>query len=98
MARTDETRERWLAALAAMDEIAAASGDPDYVAPRVAVADLGPLPADLAPRAREVQRAQVSAVERVQKAKRRVLDHLAALKTVPSARVREQSVYLDVTG
>lgn len=101
MPRSDETRAAWLEALAEMEAVAGASGDGTFVPPRTlarGVADLGPLPVELADRAREVQRAQKSAIERVLEARRSVSKHLAALRSVPPARETDRAVYLDATG
>ncbi|ROQ37337.1 hypothetical protein EDF46_2793 [Frondihabitans sp. PhB188] len=99
MPRSEETRQAWLDALAEMEAVAGASGDSAY-APSAWTpqADLGPLPADLVERAREVQDAQKSAIQRVLEARRTVVKHLAALKSVPAARDSDRAVYLDATG
>lgn len=100
MARSDETRAAWLEALAEMEAVAGASGDGTAVptVPSRRFADLGPLPPELEGRARDVQRAQKSAIERVIEARRSIGQHLAALRSVPSARDTDRAVYLDATG
>ncbi|GAA4674462.1 hypothetical protein [Frondihabitans cladoniiphilus] len=98
MARSDETRAAWLDALAEMEALVDGAGDASFVPTASTPRDLGPLPDDLVPRARAVEAAQKGAFQRIKDAQRGVLAHLAALKTVPSPRAAERSVYLDVTG
>ena len=98
MARSEETRAAWLDALAEMEALAGVAGDPGVEARPYTPRDLGPIPDDLVPRAREIAVAQKSAIQRVKDAQRSVLAHLTALKTVPSPRETDRSVYLDVTG
>ncbi|BDZ49005.1 hypothetical protein GCM10025867_12460 [Frondihabitans sucicola] len=99
MARSEETRAAWLAALAEMEAVAGASGDgtwaPSAWSPDP---DLGPLPPELAERAREVQAKQKSAIARVLGARRTVIKHIAALKSVPPAKDTDRAVYLDAAG
>jgi hypothetical protein len=98
LARTEETRAAWLAALAEMEAVAGRAGDGDWApAPLRGTADLGPLPEDLVPRALEVQEAQKSALARVLDARRRVVKHITALKSVPESREKGASVYLDAS-
>lgn len=99
MAKSEETRAAWLSALAEMEAVAGASGDgtwaPSAWSPDP---DLGPLPPELEERAREVQAKQKSAIARVLEARRTVIKHLAALKSVPPAKDSDRAVYLDATG
>ncbi|RKR75574.1 hypothetical protein [Frondihabitans australicus] len=98
MPRAEETRAAWLEALAEMEALAGRAGDPDFKpSPFTPTHDLGPLPLDLVERAQEVQAAQRSALQRVLDARRRVVKHITALKTVPAARDRDASVYLDAS-
>jgi len=96
--RSEETRAAWLEALAEMEALAGRAGDVDFTpSPYTPPVGLGPLPDDLVPRAAEVQAAQRSAVQRVLDARRRVVAHIAALKTVPAAHDSDASVYLDAS-
>jgi hypothetical protein len=100
----DPVRVAWLDALAEMETVAARSGDGEYApdvwnsAAMTAAADLGPLPVDLQERALDLAATQKSAIARVVEARRTVMAHLAALRSVPAVRDAEQSVYLDVNG
>lgn len=100
----DAVRAAWLDALAEMEAVAARSGDGEYApdvwnsAAMTAAADLGPLPVDLQERALNLAATQKSAIARVVEARRTVMAHLAALRSVPAASDVEQSVYLDVSG
>jgi len=98
LARSEETRAAWLAALAEMESVAGAAGDKSWAPSQWSPdPDLGPLPADLADRAREVQAKQKSAIARVLEARRAVAKHLAALKSVPPAKDTDRAVYLDAS-
>jgi hypothetical protein len=98
LARSEETRAAWLLALAEMEAVAGRAGDGDWTpAPLRPAVDLGPLPEDLVPRALEVQEAQRSALGRVLDARRRVVKHITALKSVPESREKGTSVYLDAS-
>lgn len=59
---------------------------------------LGVLPAELAERARDLLVNQRKIIGELQQAKRVTLQHLAAVRSVPSARNPGTSVYLDVAG
>lgn len=60
-------------------------------------ASLGPIPAELIPRAREIAGRQRDAIARLA-AERRTIDlHLTALRAIPTARTLGDSVYLDTT-
>lgn len=59
---------------------------------------LGPLPADLADRARLLLDAEREVIRELADLQRRTGRHLAAVRSVPAAARTEQSVYLDVTG
>ena len=108
--RTDRTHAAWLAAL---DELEAVAGrDPQLTADRAGVpgaglgalgtwtppAGLGPLPAELADRAAAVAGVQRGALARLDAARKAVLAHLGAVRSVESAREPERPVYLDATG
>ncbi len=66
-------------------------------APWVGPERLGPIPAHLEDRAREILAAQRDEIERLQNEQRTVGQHLAVLRSVPSRRSDGRSVYLDVT-
>jgi len=102
--RTDRTHAAWLAAL---DELEAIAGrDPQVGAERAdgpqaawtPPSGLGPLPAELAERAAAVAGAQRTALARLDAARKAVLAHLGAVRSVESAREPERPVYLDATG
>ncbi|AMM19699.1 hypothetical protein AX769_05490 [Frondihabitans sp. PAMC 28766] len=81
-----------------MEAVAGKAGDPDWApSPWSPPAGLGPMPADLEPRALEAQEAQKSALARVLEARRRVVKHITALKAVPPKRDKDASVYLDAS-
>ena len=61
-------------------------------------AGLGPLPAELADRAAAVAGAQRGALARLDAARRAVLAHLGAVRSVESSHEPERPVYLDATG
>ena len=58
---------------------------------------LGPLPAELVERARDVEAAQRTAVERLEEAKATTARHLAAIQSVREAKANGHAVFLDVT-
>lgn len=60
--------------------------------------DLGPIPAELVQRARNVEAAQQAAVVRLEEAQRLTARHLAAIQSVPEGRATGRAVFLDVTG
>lgn len=61
-------------------------------------ATIGPIPAHLEERARDLVVCQQKLVRELDAARRLAGQHLAALRTVPPARDADRSVYLDVTG
>ncbi|TWX38561.1 hypothetical protein ES689_07995 [Frigoribacterium sp. ACAM 257] len=101
--RTDRTHAAWLAAL---DELEAVAGrDPQLAADGAGVsgawappAGLGPMPAELADRAAAVAGAQRGALARLDAARKAVLAHLGAVRSVESSHEPERPVYLDATG
>ena len=106
--RTDRTHAAWLAAL---DELEAVAGrDPQLAADGAGVAragmlgtwtppaGLGPLPAELADRAAAVAGVQRGALARLDAARKAVLAHLGAVRSVESSHEPERPVYLDATG
>jgi hypothetical protein len=101
--RTDRTHAAWLAAL---DELEAVAGrDPQAAADGAGVsgawtppAGLGPLPPELAGRASAVASVQRGALARLDAARKAVLAHLGAVRSVESSREPERPVYLDATG
>ena len=60
--------------------------------------NLGPIPAELVERARDVEAAQRAAVEHLEAAKATTARHLAAVQSVPEGRTTGRAVFLDVTG
>ena len=60
--------------------------------------NIGPIPAELAERARDVLSNQRKIVGELENARRVTLKHLAAVRSVPPARNPGTSVYLDVAG
>jgi hypothetical protein len=103
--RTDRTHAAWLAAL---DELEAVAGrDPQLAADGGGAgmlgtwtppAGLGPLPAELADRAAAVAGVQRGALARLDAARKAVLAHLGAVRSVESSHEPERPVYLDATG
>jgi len=107
--RTDRTHAAWLAAL---DELEAVAGrDPQLSVDGAGAgagagasavwtppAGLGPLPAELADRAAAVAGAQRGALARLDAARKAVLAHLGAVRSVESSHEPERPVYLDATG
>ena len=107
--RTDRTHAAWLAAL---DELEAVAGrDPQLSVDGAGAgagagasavwtppAGLGPLPAELADRAAAVAGAQRGALARLDDARKAVLAHLGAVRSVESSHEPERQVYLDATG
>ncbi|MBB5640811.1 hypothetical protein [Cryobacterium roopkundense] len=61
-------------------------------------ATIGPIPAQLEGRARDLLVCQQKLVRELDAARRTAGQHLAALRTVPPVRELDRSVYLDVTG
>lgn len=61
-------------------------------------AGIGPIPAHLEERARDLLTCQKKLVRELDAARRLAGQHLAALRIVPPAREADRSVYLDVTG
>ncbi|TDT63908.1 hypothetical protein [Frigoribacterium sp. PhB116] len=61
-------------------------------------AGLGPLPAELADRAAAVAGVQRGALARLDAARKAVLAHLGAVRSVESSHEPERPVYLDTTG
>jgi len=61
-------------------------------------AGIGPIPHHLEERARDLLVCQQKLAGEIDGARRVTLRHLAALRSVPSAREAKRSVYLDVTG
>ncbi|WP_156109586.1 hypothetical protein [Cryobacterium sp. MLB-32] len=59
---------------------------------------IGPIPAELGERARDLLLCQLKLVRELDAARRVAGQHLAALRTVPPVRDSDRSVYLDVTG
>ena len=59
--------------------------------------DLGPIPAELVERAREVEASQRAVVERLEEAKATTARHLAAIQSVREAKASGRAVFLDVT-
>ena len=110
--RTDRTHAAWLAALDELEAVA--GRDPQAVADVTGVtgvsgasgvsgvwtppAGLGPLPAELADRAAAVAGAQRGALARLDAARKAVLAHLGAVRSVESSHEPERPVYLDATG
>jgi hypothetical protein len=101
--RTDRTHAAWLAAL---DELEAVAGrDPQVDGPSSVAgtgvwtppAGLGPLPAELADRAAAVVGVQRGALARLDAARKAVLAHLGAVRTVESSHEPERPVYLDAS-
>ena len=108
--RTDRTHAAWLAAL---DELEAVAGrDPQLTADGTGVsgaglgalgtwtppAGLGPLPVELVDRASAVAGVQRGALARLDAARKAVLAHLGAVRSVESSHEPERPVYLDATG
>ena len=112
--RTDRTHAAWLAALDELEAVAGrdpqltADGAGVAGAATSAVgapygvwtppSGLGPLPAELAERASAVAGVQRGALARLDAARKAVLAHLGAVRSVESAREPERPVYLDATG
>jgi hypothetical protein len=110
--RTDRTHAAWLAALDELEAVA--GRDPQAAADVAGAsgvsgvsgvtgvwtppAGLGPLPADLADRAAAVASVQRGALARLDAARKAVLAHLGAVRSVESSREPERPVYLDATG
>lgn len=90
-------REAWLRALAELEAslgATAAGADADWVAP----GNLGPIPADLEQRARDLVDGQGELIAELRRAQRTTATHLAALRTVPASTGVGASVYLDTSG
>jgi hypothetical protein len=83
--------DAWLAVLAELERHADA---PALSAGWVPPASLGPLPEELAPRARAIAAAQERAIRRMTDEQRRVGAHLDAVDVIAPARSR--AVYLDL--
>ena len=110
--RTDRTHAAWLAALDELEAVA--GRDPQLTADGAGVsgagaglgahgtwtppAGLGPLPAELADRASAVAGVQRGALARLDAARKAVLAHLGAVRSVESSHEPERPVYLDATG
>jgi hypothetical protein len=101
--RTDRTHAAWLAAL---EELEAVAGrDPQADGPSSVAGTgvwtpptgLGPLPAELADRAAAVAGVQRGALARLDAARKAVLAHLGAVRTVESSHEPERPVYLDAS-
>ncbi len=91
------TRLAWLQALADLEASlgATASGeDAAWVAP----GDLGPIPADLERRARDLVDGQSELIAELRRARHMTASHIAALRAVPASSGARASVYLDTSG
>lgn len=75
-------------------DVAAAAVLTNWIAP----ADLGTLPAELAPRARAVLAAQAEALALLATRQRDVARQLAAVQSVPTPSLERQPIYLDFEG
>jgi len=96
-AATPSSRDAWLRALAELEASlgAAASGeDAAWVEP----VNLGPIPADLEQRARDLVDGQSEMIAELRRARHMTATHLAALRTVPASTTAGASVYLDTSG
>jgi hypothetical protein len=95
------TSSRWEEILAAMEAELAIAGRPAVGAsmaePWVGPEHLGPIPAHLEDRARQILAAQREEIARLQDEQRTVGRHLAVLRSVSFRRGDGRSVYLDVT-
>jgi hypothetical protein len=80
--------------IAALEELERHADAPALAAGWAPPAGLGPLPAELAPRARDLEAAQQRAIRRMTDEQRRVGAHLDAVDVVAPARSR--AVYLDL--
>ncbi len=85
----------WTAAWnAALDELERYADAPALGVAWQPPAGLGPMPAELLPRARRIAAAQQRAVRRLTDERRRVMAHLEAVDTAAPAPVR--AIYLDL--
>lgn len=75
-------------------ETGSATGSDEWIAP----SGLGPIPGDLAQRARELLGGQRELIAELEAAKREAGAQLATLRRVPGASAPAASVYLDVSG
>lgn len=90
-------REAWLRALTELEASLGMSANGiahQWVAPGA----LGPLPPDLAPRARALLDGQRELIAELGDSQRTTAAHLAALRTVPTTGRAGASVYLDTSG
>jgi hypothetical protein len=112
--RTDRTHAAWLAALDELEAVAGrdpqltadgagvsgagAGVGLGAIGTWTPPAGLGPLPAELAGRASAVAGVQRGALARLDAARKAVLAHLGAVRSVESSHEPERPVYLDATG
>lgn len=91
--------EAGLGAAALHADVAARGGDLTVADTWTPPADLGPLPAELAGRARAMLAGQRELISELEETRQRVAKRLSIVRSVPSARSGAASaVYLDVTG
>jgi hypothetical protein len=82
---------RWVAVLDELERRVASGDSTSWTPP----ADLGPLPGDLAPRARDLMSAQQEAIARAEAELRRIGDELSTLRRTPAAPAARASAYID---
>lgn len=99
----DATPPDWLSVLDEMEALTAdATAVGAAIAPTRAIwlapARLGPIPIELRERADRVLAAQRDAIQQLEEMRHSTGEHLAAVRSIPSAQRAGQSVYLDITG
>lgn len=102
----DDATSAWQALLDSLDEYvemlhdltnAVSQGNFTDVAPWMPPEDLGPLPEELAPRARQLLTSQRAALAGLGQARRSVGDQLSLLRSVPLEHSSDTAIYMDVT-
>jgi len=99
-----ESREAWVRVLEELEaelvEVLGSTGSTsggsttEWVPP----GDIGPIPEDMQPRARELLGGQRELIAELERAKQATAAQLAALRRMPTTRPSGASVYLDTSG
>jgi hypothetical protein len=104
MTETDASRDGWLRALEELERelgavlVSTGSTTESSITAWTPPGDLGPIPADLVERARELLAGQNELIAELEHSKRATAVQLAALRKMPTTRPTGASVYLDING
>lgn len=87
-----EPESPWISALAELEDTLEGVSNP-WTPPD----DLGPLPAELEERARDILERQRAAMTEIESSRAAIAEQLAAVRTLPTSLEQRESVYLDTT-